>query len=575
MQPPPSAPYNNVDYLHNLMRQQQLRQQQPQQQQPAQSTGDDVRQRGGRGRGGRGGAERGRGQKRDRDERGRELGRGQPSFQQLYSEDARAGERAEGREGSGYGCGRGGWHERGRGRGRGGGGGGGGGQHGRQRRVIDDPHYDFETGQIDPAYPTGWDADCRLVTTLDAVNSTRPLRADSSGTEAAAAEEGREAEEAKLSPASPSSPSSAVSWRSYCPLLLGSFTFDTSMTASSPPLRHFPSILHRIATPGVAPVFREPELPLVVPVSQSQGRRQVTKPPLAVLLHVAHRHEKLLAGASLVPHFSSSSNSPAGLTFVAYRNSLRSVLESREPSWRVDVQRWGECLLLRRHLDYSWEETEDVGHRFEAACTHSAAEQTVEGDEGDDGEDRRGFRGLVAGRVGRHLLVTSSEIDAVSAQAASQLRLSDLLELKTAFAGLSHGKWREKLKSYWLQSFLGGVQTVTVGLKQRTGSADSPAISIAELRQEAVDGLASEAYKDAQMQRLSALFDLLAERVEEGRLYKLVREEAEQEQAEGSAQGRPRRGYRTALYEIVGGAEKWPIWRPEHCSSSSGSSSSA
>ena len=404
---------------------------------------------------------------------------------------------------------------------------------------MDNPQYDFETGQIDPSYPANWDSDCTLVALMPRHNQpAQPAETDSN--EVDAKRQKADKDESIVSEAEQDSGSGG--WRDYRPYIVSTFTFDTT---SPPLLRDATRLASRIEVPGTPAVWKQPTLPLHIKVKKERGSgQQVNKPPLSVLMHVANKAGCLVDGQPL-PHPTAPADS--SLTFVAYRNSLRSLLDARKPTWRIDVQRVGRVVLLRRHLDYAWEEGEDVGHQFERLCTEPA----------DSGEDeKRGWRGLIAGCVGKHMLLTSSEIDAVKRDdgdstdlaAHSRWELRQLVELKTAWKSLAAGKLKEKLKSYWLQSWLGGVPAIQLGLKSNAagGSAD---VVIDELRQVEVSGMASDEWKDGCMQRLRRMLTWLADVVQEGAVYKLVRE-----RKDGSGE------WQVALYKVVGGKDTWPIW---------------
>ena len=390
------------------------------------------------------------------------------------------------------------------------------------------PQYDFETGQIDPSYPANWDTDCKLIALMPRhTQPNQPAQSDPS-TDADSKDE-----------VAVGGGEGVGGWRGYQPYIVSTFTFDTT----SPPLLRDTAILpSRIDVPGTPAVWKQPTLPLRIEVKEDKGGQHVTKPPLSVLVHVSNQAGFLIDGQPL-PHPTATDDS--SLTFVAYRNSLRSLLDARKPSWRIDVQRVRGVVLLRRHLDYAWEESEDVGHQFERLCTEPST--------GGEGE-KRGWRGLVAGCVGKHMLLTSSEIDAVqrddsnTATTGGQWELRQLVELKTAWKSLAPAKLKDKLKSYWLQSWLGGVSTIQLGLKSNA-AGDSTDVLIDELRRVDVASMASEQWKDGCMERLRRILSWLGEVVQEGVLYKLVRE-----RKDGSGE------WQVALYEIVGGTESWPIW---------------
>ena len=391
--------------------------------------------------------------------------------------------------------------------------------------------YDFETGQTDPHYPVGWDDDCVLVARFEYPPSDPPTDR--------APEEQRDADDEPTEPsnkrAKTAAEGDAALWTAYKPRVLGTFSLDLSNLDASPPLRYTATLVPRIITPGVAPMYSAPTLPLRISTHGSRGKgssSRVTKPPLSTLLHVAQRSGLLVGGAALP--------GCEGLTFVMYRHSLQSMLEARAGAWRVDVQRCGRVVLLRRFLDYSWEEVNDVGHSFEKACTQ---------DPPGEGE-RSGFRALITGHVGPHTLVTSCEIDAVQPpppSPSSPLTVAQLLELKTAFAAPPAGRVNAKTRAWWVQSFFGGVQRVLLGVKKDAGAG---VVDVAEVRELKVDDMAAEEDKAAVMRRLHALLSFMHDAVEEGRLYKLVKEKL----PEGT-------GYRVALHEVRGGLDTWPVWR--------------
>ena len=405
---------------------------------------------------------------------------------------------------------------------------------------MSNPQYDFETGQLDPSYPAGWDSQCNLVAVMPRHSqpTTSQHAADGQPTAPDAKRQKTDSEQ-KGTAGSVEPKAGGGSWRHYKPYIVSTFTFDTT---SPPLLRDATAMAGRIDVPGKPPVWKEPTLPLSIAVRKGKGgSQQVNKPPLSVLMHVANRAGHLVDCQPL-PHPTAEAGS--SLTFVAYRNSLRSLLDARKPSWRIDVQRVGSVVLLRRHLDYATEETEDVGHQFERMCTEAST---------DEESEKRGWRGLIAGCVGDHMLLTSSEIDAVKRDdsadsSAPPWRLDQLVELKTAWKSLAPGKLKDKLKSYWLQSWLGGVSAVRLGLKSNAAGGGSDVV-IDEVRRVDVSSMAGEEWKDGCMERLRRMLAWLGEAVREGAVYKLVRE-----RKDGGGE------WQVALYEIVGGKDAWPIW---------------
>ena len=414
-----------------------------------------------------------------------------------------------------------------------------------------DGRYDYETGQIDPHYPVAWDSTCTLIALLEQPPASHapptPSTPSTSSPTVHPAPSSNDASvpsspiptpakrlklddaDAKADPTSSSPPRSE--WEEYRPWVLGTFSLDLTQLDTSPPLRYTSTLTPRILTPGIPPLYREPTLPLRMRPPPPSGRRvRVIKPPVSTLLHVAHRHHLLQAGAPL----------PGcdGLTFVAFRHSLQCMLDGRSSTWRVDVQRWGRVVLIRRYLDYSWQEPADFGHQFEAACTEGGGEG--------------GFRVLVAGHVGRHSLVTSCEVDAVAPPLPAEgapLHAAQLMELKTVMADVAGRKLKEKQRGWWMQAWLGGVGSVQMGMKVRLEGGE---VEVREVREVKVDGMVGEAEKAKVTGKLRALLQLLEERVVEGRLYKLVREKRSVQE-----------GHQVALYEVVGGMDSWPVWKEQ------------
>ena len=411
---------------------------------------------------------------------------------------------------------------------------------------MKEQRYDFETGQTDPRLPIGWDSNATLIARFEQpqISHALPTAATSSPTLASGP-----SSDASLTPSSPhpakrikvnDSAGSDVggsagqppspTWSSYQPRVLGTFSLDLAQLDSSPPLRYTSTLLPRIITPGSAPLYREPTLPLCLKPAPSSGGVRVVKPPVATLLHVAHRQQLLQDGAPLPDC--------VGLTFVAFRHSLQCMLDGRSAVWRVDVQRWGRLVLLRRCLDYSSQDPADIGHLFEAACTTGGGEG--------------GFRVLVAGHVGRHSLVTSCEIDAVTPplpEGGAALSAAQLLELKTVMADVGAKGLRDKQKHWWLQCWLAGIAAVKMGLKVRLEGGE---VEVREVKEVPVDGLASVREKEKVWGKLSAMLTFLGDAVQEGRLYKLVRERKEGQE-----------GHHIGLYELEGGMDTWPVWKED------------
>jgi hypothetical protein len=217
-----------------------------------------------------------------------------------------------------------------------------------------------------------------------------------------------------------------------------------------------------------------------------------------------------------IPPPSSTGDEPR-IRFVSYRNNFRKFFNRRD-HWRVDIQRVGRSIFLRRHLNYNYVNPFDVGHLFEQACKESNVIQAVAAAHGvgagQAGAGKGGFkarkedstthpyRAVVAAELKEFDLLTSIEIDlyqkhnATAAAAASAAEASPaaasaavavadssssspgytvpsgvsfppnpldcFLELKT----VKKQRWDKAKKSdVWVQTFLGGVTKTIVGYK--------------------------------------------------------------------------------------------------------------
>lgn len=231
------------------------------------------------------------------------------------------------------------------------------------------------------------------------------------------------------------------------------------------------------------------------------------------------------AAAFTVPPGSPNSSEPR-IRFVSYRNNFRKFFNRRD-AWRVDIQRVGRSIFLRRHLNYNYVNPFDVGHLFEQACKESNVLQAVAASHGigaakaalkahgrKEDSTTHPYRAVVAAELNEFDLLTSIEIDlyqkhnataaaAASAAEASPASAADaasssgpsytvpsgvsfpanpldcFLELKT----VKKQRWDKAKKSdVWVQTFLGGVTKTIVGYKQEHREANPREAKLARKR---------------------------------------------------------------------------------------------
>ena len=203
---------------------------------------------------------------------------------------------------------------------------------------------------------------------------------------------------------------------------------------------------------------------------------------------------------------SSSSSSSTPLRFVSYRNNFRKFFNRKE-FWRVDLQRVGNTIFLRRYLNYNYVNPFDVGHLFEQACkadnviaamaeangvsdvvTTKYAAAGFAKKEGlklrdlaaahKEDSTTHPYRAIVHTKLREFELVTSIEIDLCQKDPSSAAAadpsdpLSTFLELKT----VPKHRWTlQKKADVWVQTFLGGVPRTIVGLKEDHKELDEKA----------------------------------------------------------------------------------------------------
>ena len=323
-------------------------------------------------------------------------------------------------------------------------------------------------------------------------------------------------------------------WQRYSPTQITSYQWERHPLVprhSSGLVTHLHSIFSNIVTPGTLGVYSTPTTPLSLTLTTTGGstrtKRHSVKPPfLAMLMGIELANPALL---------SSVESKDAPVTFISHRHSLKKMLtaDNGKP-WRVDVQRVGNVIYMRKYQDYKEGDLNSIGRQFEAACATNST----------DGE-RLEYRSIMRGTIGRFNLITSSEIDMCSQPARRDDEKNDnhrtYIELKTAMVGSRSQLF--KMKTYFVQSFIGGVPNVVFGYHSR----DQPSL-ITNIELVDTDTLIDDAEKNKLFNRLHTILSFIADHVEPGMVYALVQQKVSlQSKAE------------IALYKVDTGFDTFPI----------------
>jgi len=260
---------------------------------------------------------------------------------------------------------------------------------------------------------------------------------------------------------------------------------------------------------------------------RKKEKKRKRREPEAAATAAAASSQSTAASASI----SSSLPTPAPVSpfslpsrptrFISYRNNFRKLF-NRHDYWRVDLQRVGETIFMRRHLTYDHVNPFDAGHLFEQACKESSVLAAMAAAHGGGKLQQRRhedstthpYRAIVQASFQEFELLTSIEIDlykkppnvkpdasaiaaaidAVRPVASSSSSstttsktavssslppaplfpadpLSCFLELKT----VRKIRWdRAKKSDVWIQTWLGGVPWAVVGYKTETSAVSLP-----------------------------------------------------------------------------------------------------
>jgi len=160
---------------------------------------------------------------------------------------------------------------------------------------------------------------------------------------------------------------------------------------------------------------------------------------------------------------------------VTFRNNLNKIsgtpYNNRDP-WEMDAVNVGGVTFLDvRKLDDNREVSEQqkrfmyMGYYFESLCT---------GTENEPVDANSEFCSLVRLRLGNHRISFAAEIDAERAEVkANESKLKGYVELKTmrqpTSAREESNMFKFRFMKYWIQSYLAGVRTVVVGMRDDTG----------------------------------------------------------------------------------------------------------
>lgn len=321
-------------------------------------------------------------------------------------------------------------------------------------------------------------------------------------------------------------------WQRYSPTQITSFQWERHPLVpqhASGLVTHLHSIYSNIVTPGTLGVYSTPATPLHLTATgdNTTTKRHSVKPPfLAMLMCIEMINSALL---------SSVESKGAPVTFISHRHSLKKVLAADDDKpWRVDVQRVGNVIYMRKYQDYKEEDLNTVGRQFEAACATNRA----------DGETLE-YRSIMSGTVGQFKLITSSEIDMCSEPPQGDDEKNDnhrtYIELKTATMGSRSQLF--KMKTYFIQSFIGGVPRVVFGYYSR----DQPSL-ITNIESVNTNALVDDTEKNTLFNRLHTILSFIADHVRPGTMYALVQQKVTlQSKAE------------IALYKIDNGFDTFPI----------------
>lgn len=159
---------------------------------------------------------------------------------------------------------------------------------------------------------------------------------------------------------------------------------------------------------------------------------------------------------------------------VTYRNNLNKIgtapYENRD-DWELDCALVGKTVFLdiRKTREDSTDPAQQLfmyyGYRFESVCTGQSEEPVNANSE---------FCSISRLRIANHRILLASEIDCSSSQPdKSGNPLNGYIELKTMKAiesdrALSN-MYRHRFLKFWLQSYLGGVPTIVLGIRSEGG----------------------------------------------------------------------------------------------------------
>lgn len=388
---------------------------------------------------------------------------------------------------------------------------------------------------------------------------------------------------------------------SYRPTFLTSFSWLPKNENDSTPSDNVSSAKEvieecakRMCSPGLVSVYRKPELPLFL--YPSKKFVDVDKPPLLALM-LATRAAGFPLDLTQSTSSSSSSSSSTPLTFVSYRNNWRKIL-SRSQGWRMDVQRIGGVIYVRRFLHYTAVQAQDVGHLFEESCTSDYAQVNEQGKQIKKlSSVSHPYRAVVSAQVGEFRVITSVEVDVAqpsTPSSSSSSPLASFIELKSS----KKQAWGHiKRRDTWIQSVLGGVSTIVLGnkvegskaveelMKNHASNSTSTTdirgcVAIDQIQQLATDRLISVETKEKCFTLFHRVLTFLSKHVKEGKVYTVLRapidsvlaDLAKNEDKEAIMQHALKEVDTTstvdkeqviALYEIKDGFETDPIIDPE------------
>lgn len=192
---------------------------------------------------------------------------------------------------------------------------------------------------------------------------------------------------------------------------------------------------------------------------ESFVRKEETKPPIETVLKALQTKAFNLRQEADVVTYRNNLNKIGGTVFNQRSDwELECVLDSG--TLFLDVCPTHRDPESGMHLQYMY-----YGYRFESVCTGTEHESVNTNAE---------FCSVVRLRIGQFRIILSAEIDCTDGNPENlnnpvqqYVELKTMKELRTEKD--YHNMYRYRFPKYWLQSYLGGVRYITVGLRSESG----------------------------------------------------------------------------------------------------------